>query len=81
LVRAAIEATEALGEEPDLIASSTDANVPMAMGIPAITMGAGGAGGGIHTLDEWFENRKGPEGILRALLTIGLWASRLHSTG
>ena len=70
LVRSAVEATRALGEEPVLISSSTDANLPMSLGIPSITMGAGGRGGGIHTLEEWFENEKGPEGILRALLTV-----------
>ncbi len=70
LVRAALEATRALNVEPILDASSTDANLPMSLGIPAITLGAGGRAGGIHTLEEWFENQKGPEGILRALLTI-----------
>jgi hypothetical protein len=45
----------------------------MSLGIPAITMGAGGSGGGIHTLEEWYENEKGPEGILRAFLTILLF--------
>jgi tripeptide aminopeptidase len=70
LVSAALEATRILGEEPNLISSSTDANIPMSLGIPAITLGAGGSGGGIHTLEEWYHNRKGPEGILRALLTL-----------
>lgn len=70
LVRAALEATRILGEEPNLISSSTDANIPMSLGIPAITLGAGGAGGGIHTPEEWYHNREGPEGILRALLTL-----------
>lgn len=70
LVRAAQEATRLLNEEPRLISSSTDSNVPMALGIPAITMGAGGVGGGIHTKGEWYEDRKGTEGILRALLTL-----------
>ncbi len=70
LVQAAVEATRRLGEEPQLVSSSTDSNLPMSLGIPAITLGAGGRGGGIHTTDEWFENTKGPEGILRALLTI-----------
>jgi acetylornithine deacetylase/succinyl-diaminopimelate desuccinylase-like protein len=72
LVKAALEATRILRVEPKLISSSTDANIPMSMGIPAITLGGGGEGGGIHTLEEWYENRKGPEGILRALLTLVL---------
>jgi acetylornithine deacetylase/succinyl-diaminopimelate desuccinylase-like protein len=73
LVEAAVKATRMVGQEPVLTASSTDANVPMSLGIPAITMGAGGAGGGIHTLEEWYENRGGTEGIFRALLTLLLW--------
>jgi acetylornithine deacetylase/succinyl-diaminopimelate desuccinylase-like protein len=77
LVRAALEATRALQEAPNLISSSTDANIPMSMGIPAITLGAGGVAGGIHTPEEWYQNRRGPEGILRALLTILL----LHNEG
>lgn len=70
LVRAAVEATEMLGERVELIASSTDANIPMSLGIPAITLGAGGIAGGIHTLGEWYEDQKGAQGIFRALLTI-----------
>lgn len=70
LVRAASEATRYLGGTPTLIGSSTDANQAMSLGIPGVTLGAGGTGGGMHTLEEWYENRKGPEGILRALLTI-----------
>lgn len=72
LVRAAAQATSALGFNPQFVASSTDANVPMALGIPAVTLGAGGQAGGIHTLDEWYSNLKGPEGILRTLLTLVL---------
>lgn len=70
LVRAAVAATRALDAEPELTVSSTDANVPMSLGIPALTLGAGGQGGGIHTTDEWYRNVRGPEGIARALLTL-----------
>jgi acetylornithine deacetylase/succinyl-diaminopimelate desuccinylase-like protein len=69
LVQAALAASSVVGVEARLIASSTDANVPMALRIPAITLGAGGAAGGAHTLDEWYENRDGPDGIIRALIT------------
>jgi len=72
LVRAAVRATRLLDVEPSLSASSTDANLPMSLDIPAVTLGAGGKAGGIHTLDEWYENWRGPEGILRALLTLAL---------
>ncbi len=70
LVRAARAATRAIGEVPEMVSSSTDANAPMALGIPAIAMGAGGEAGGTHTLDEWYSNEKGPEGIERVLLTV-----------
>lgn len=70
LVRAARAATRCLGERASLVASSTDANVPIALGIPAIALGAGGESGRTHTTDEWFSNERGPEGIERALLTL-----------
>lgn len=70
LVRTALSVTRALGAHAELVASSTDANVPMALGIPSIAMGAGGDGGGIHTLDEWYANDGGPLGVERALLVI-----------
>lgn len=70
LVQAAVEATRALNAEPEFVASSTDSNIPMSRGIPAITMGAGGEAGSAHTPDEWFRNRNGPEGIFRAFLTV-----------
>jgi len=56
LAEAALAATELFGVEPALLASSTDANLPMSLGIPAITLGAGGEAGGAHTLDEWYRN-------------------------
>jgi len=70
LVLAAKEATRHIGRRPEVVASSTDANVPMALGIPAIAIGAGGESGGMHTVGEWYDNRKGPDGIVRALLTV-----------
>ena len=72
LVRAAVSATRALGVEPEFALSSTDANLPMSLGIPAITIGGGGSAGQAHTLDEWYTNTKGPDGIARALLTLVL---------
>jgi tripeptide aminopeptidase len=70
IVRAARAATRAIGERPELVASSTDANVPIALGIPAIALGAGGDSGRTHTVTEWFSNDGGPAGIRRALLTL-----------
>lgn len=68
LVRAAMEATRIIGYQPELVASSTDANVPISLGIPAVTIGAGGESGGVHTVEEWYENREGARGVERALL-------------
>jgi tripeptide aminopeptidase len=54
-----------LRTEPRL--GSTDANIPLSRGIPAIAIGAGGIGGGIHTLQEWY-NPTGRETALRRIL-------------
>lgn len=70
LIQAAVAATRLLGVVPELSASSTDANVPISIGVPALAMGAGGRAGGVHTVDEWFENLGGCRGIERALLTL-----------
>jgi tripeptide aminopeptidase len=43
------------------------ANVPLSVGIPAVAIGAGGAGGGAHTPEEWFENTDGAAGVARVL--------------
>jgi acetylornithine deacetylase/succinyl-diaminopimelate desuccinylase-like protein len=68
LVQAALAATRALGREPELASASTDANVPIALGVPAIALGAGGRGGDAHLPTEWYENEEGALGPLRALL-------------
>ncbi|MGB1840453.1 MAG: M20/M25/M40 family metallo-hydrolase [Longimicrobiales bacterium] len=74
LVQAALEATRHRGRIPQLALSSTDANVPMARGIPALTLGCGGDAGLAHTTDEWYRNVNGPDGPVRALHTILLYA-------
>lgn len=80
LVQAAVAATEALGAAPELGVSSTDANLPMSLGVPAITLGAGGDAGQAHTPDEWYRNVDGPEGVFRALLTVLLADEALAPT-
>ena len=70
LVEAALAATRAAGVEPQVTAASTDANLPMSLGIPAITLGAGGSAGEVHTTNEWYRNEDGPAGIQRALHTL-----------
>src|SRR5436190_4581583 len=68
LVRAAVAANRALGRDAELASASTDANVPIALGIPAIALGAGGKAGDAHLATEWYENVEGALGIVRALL-------------
>ncbi|HEX9565346.1 MAG TPA: M20/M25/M40 family metallo-hydrolase [Gemmatimonadaceae bacterium] len=76
VVAAAVAATQQIGREPVLTLASTDANIPISLGIPAISIGGGGAGGDTHTRSEWFENRDGTRGVARALLTVAALARR-----
>lgn len=54
LLNAVLAIDAALGIRSQIDTSSTDANIPLSMGIPAVTLGAGGSGGGAHTTDEWY---------------------------
>lgn len=68
----ALQAAEVLGIEVDREEPlSTDANIPISLGIPALTLGGGGNSGGHHTLEEFFDPTDafyGPQRILLALL-------------
>lgn len=67
---AAITSVDAfLGNSSRRERSSTDANVPLSLGIPAVAIGGGGVGGGSHTLDEWYEPADRLLGLKRILLT------------
>ncbi len=74
LVQAAALAFDELGIElQELSTSSTDSNVPMSLGIPAITIAGGGNGGGAHSPDEWFsptESWLGPQTALLVILAM-----------
>src|SRR5881275_2376280 len=74
LVQAAIAANRALGRDAELTSASTDANAPIALGIPAIALGAGGKAGDAHLTTEWYENVEGALGIVRALLVTAAMA-------
>jgi di/tripeptidase len=50
--------------------ASTDANVPLSLGLPAISIGAGGMGGGAHTPNEWYQPDGRDLGLRRILLTL-----------
>ena len=64
----------ALGQKaPKVVAASTDANVPMGLGIPAITASGGGIADKAHSLDEWYEPVNawlGPQGLLLTTLAL-----------
>jgi tripeptide aminopeptidase len=50
--------------------ASTDANVPLSLGLEAVSIGAGGQGGGAHTLHEWYDPTGRDLGLKRILLTV-----------
>jgi acetylornithine deacetylase/succinyl-diaminopimelate desuccinylase-like protein len=69
-----------MGIRTDLRLGSTDANIPMAQGVPALSMGAGGDGGGAHTRQEWYSDKNRETGLKRVLLlTLAMaeWAAGL----
>ncbi|HVF90925.1 MAG TPA: M20/M25/M40 family metallo-hydrolase [Blastocatellia bacterium] len=68
LVQAAISCSRALGIEPRLDCSSTDSNIPISLGIPAITIGAGGISNNCHTLMEWYDPAGRELGLKRLVL-------------
>ena len=68
IVEAAVSVTKALGLTSTLDEGSTDANIPMSLGIPAITVDAGGIGTGAHALEETFDTAESWKGTQRALL-------------
>jgi acetylornithine deacetylase/succinyl-diaminopimelate desuccinylase-like protein len=70
LVQAATEASKKAGSTPKFSAASTDANVPMALGVPSIAIGGGGASGDTHTEREWFVDSDGAAGALRLFDTL-----------
>jgi tripeptide aminopeptidase len=70
LLAALRSADEFVGNQSRVERSSTDANVPLAHGIDAISIGAGGTGGGAHSLQEWYEPAGREIGLKRALLTL-----------
>ena len=70
IVLIAEEATRAVGHSPRLERSSTDSNIPISLGIPAVTLGAGGTSGNSHTLEEWYDPRGRELSLKRALLVL-----------
>jgi tripeptide aminopeptidase len=59
-----------LGNRSRLERSSTDANIPLSLGIPAVALGGGGKGAGSHTLDEWYDATGRELGLKRLFLAV-----------
>ena len=70
LLAALRAADEYVGNQSRVERSSTDANIPLSLGIEAIALGAGGNGGGAHSLQEWYEPAGRDMGLKRVLLTV-----------
>lgn len=68
LVRTAVEVAQVLGIRTLLNRNSTDSNIPLSLGIPAITIGAGGVSGDPHRVTEWYDPQGRDLGYRRALL-------------
>lgn len=70
LLQSVMDADRFLGNRSRTERSSTDANVPMSEGIPAISIGGGGNASGAHTLGEWYDPAGREMGLKRVLLTL-----------
>ena len=74
IVQAAMAITQRFGVEPQLDVGSTDANIPMSLGIPAIAIGGGGTAGSVHTPEEWFDPAHRDLGLHRLITLIAILA-------
>jgi tripeptide aminopeptidase len=70
IVEAALRANTAFGVKTTMTGGSTDANVPMALGIPAIIIGGGGTSGGFHAMSEWIDVTDAWKGAQNSLATV-----------
>ena len=70
VVQRAMAATQAFGITPSLRISSTDSNLPISKGVPAVTMSRGGVSGASHAPGEWWQNVDGHVGIQIGLVTL-----------
>ena len=71
IVQTVVEAYQALGVDPPAVAhSSTDANIPLSLHIPAVTISGGGRSGNCHSLNEWFDTTDSFKGTQRILLAV-----------
>jgi di/tripeptidase len=79
LLQALAAVDEFLGITTRFQCSSTDANIPLSLGHDAVAVGGGGRGGGIHTLQEWFDPVNRELGLRRLLLLVLVLAGIPHA--
>ncbi len=70
LIQRAMAVTEHFGVAPRLTRGSTNANIPISMGISAVTIGRGGEGGWGHSLLEWWANKEGHKAVQAAMMIL-----------
>jgi len=70
LVQRALATTALFGVEGEFGRSSTDSNIPISLGVPAVTIGRGGAGGAAHAPEEFWINQDAYVAVQRALLLV-----------
>ncbi len=70
LIQRALAATAYFGKRPRITRGSTNSNIPISLGIPAVTIGRGGVGANAHSLDEWWLNKEGYKSIQLAFLLL-----------
>lgn len=70
LIQRAMASTAYFGKRPQLTRGSTNSNIPISLGIPAVTIGRGGVGAYAHSLDEWWLDKEGYKAIQLAYLLM-----------
>ena len=68
VIQRSMAAAKYFNAETSTSPGSTNSNIPISLGIPSVTIGRGGIGGGAHSLHEWWMNKDGAEAIKFALL-------------
>jgi acetylornithine deacetylase/succinyl-diaminopimelate desuccinylase-like protein len=69
-VRLAVAASRLLGIQPRYEILSTDANVPIGLGLPGLALGYGGRGGDLHSVSEWYDPTGSERAMQRNLLLV-----------
>ncbi len=70
IIQRAMACTAFMGKRPQLTRGSTNSNIPISLGIPAVTIGRGGVGRNAHSLDEWWLDVEGYKSTQLALLLL-----------